>query len=176
MSIEKDTPPHAAAIILRFPGKRGRPKSARKGLDNGTPELVRKRQAGETTEALDLCFERKLISREQHWCGIHLRWLYTLRHGAPGVRALDPTHLGGIELTPEAPEWRYAREKEYNEAMYLLSQSGHALVVMNICVHNERPRFLSIHQKVTRARADDIERTLRMLCDGLDVLVKHWRR
>ena len=129
------------AIILSFPKRRGRPKSTRTTHDRGTPELLIKRQQGETLEALDLCLERRIINDRQHWCGIHLRWLYTLRYGAPGVRAIDTTHLGGFDITVDDPLWRGAREKEYHEAIALLAQSGHALLVMNLCIYNERPLF-----------------------------------
>ena len=129
---------------LRFIRRRGRPKASRPLNDGGTPELAMKRLLGETTESLDLCLERGIISRRQHWCGIHLRWLYTLRYGAPGVRAIDPTHLGGMETNLDDPEWRDAREKEYHDAMKTLTGSGHALLLINVCIHNERPKFLNL--------------------------------
>lgn len=162
------------AIILRFPRRRGRPRSAQRGADTGTPELVMKRLLGETAEALDLCLERGIITREQHWCGIHLRWLYTLRHGAPGVRAIDPTHLGGTEPKVDDPEWREAREKEYHEAVKKVTRSGHVQMLMNICVYNERPRFLNLNRPVTQKRHLEISNSLEKLRDGLDILVKHW--
>ena len=93
-----------SAIILHFPRRRGRPKSVHHGIDRGTPELAQKRLRGETTETLDLCLERGLITPQQHWCGIHLRWLYTLRYGAPGVRSIDPTHTKGIEIKTDDPQ------------------------------------------------------------------------
>lgn len=139
-----------------------------------------KRLMGETMEALDLCLERRLISPQQHWCGIHLRWLYTLRHGAPGVRTLDPTHLGGCEIKNDDPTWRAARELEYNEALNLLAKSGHALLVMNLCIYNERPAFLKHHTgrpaKALLSNAASNSAAACKLCDGLDVLVRHWRR
>lgn len=169
MTAPTGKPPEPSAQILRFPRKRGRPKSTRPQIDTGTPELIMKRLLGCTTEALDLCLERGIISRRQHWCGIHLRWLFTLRHGVPGVRAVDPTHLGGCELKPEDPTWRDAREKEYNEALCALSKCGHVLQVMNICVYNERPKFLDM-----RTHLGDASNAITRLREGLDVLVKLW--
>lgn len=168
--------PYSRSVIIKFPRKRGRPKLSREYRDNGTPELALKRLQSETSEALDLCLDRELITRDQHWCGIHLRWLYTLRHGAPGVRAIDPTHLGGVEISPDDPEWRSLREREYNEAMMLLALSGHALMLLNVCVHNERPAFLRIRPRMTQKHAVQAERGTRLLRDGLDVLAKHWGR
>ncbi len=125
-------------------------------------------------ETLDLCLEREIITHQQHWCGIHLRWLYTLRYGAPGIRALDPTHLGGIEISIDDPEWRNAREKEYHEAMSKLSDSGHALLLVNICIHNERPKFLHAQKLDVPMLHIDRVHTISHLCDGLDILVDHW--
>ena len=101
------------ARTIHLMRKRGRPKIEKPTIDLGTPELIMKRLMGETAEALDLCYERGIISKEQHWCGIHFRWLYTLRYGAPGVRAVDTTHFGGFEPKDDNSEWRAAREQEY---------------------------------------------------------------
>ena len=162
--------------LLRFPRRRGRPKTGHPLNDSGTPELVMKRLLGETAEALDLCLERGIISRRQHWCGIHLRWLYTLRYGAPGIRAIDPAHLGGVETSVDDPEWRRAREKEYHDAMQKLNDSGYALLLTNICIHNERPKFLipcqpglPIPHKMDLHAPDRLR-------EGLDILASHWGR
>lgn len=163
-----------AAAILRFPRKRGRPRASRPSSDTGTPELVMKRLMGETTEALDLCFERGILTREQHWCGVHLRWLYTLRYGAPGVRAVDPTHLGGIEISTDDPEWRAAREQEYHEAVRALGVR--ALAVLNLCVYNERPKFLARREEITAARARMIGEMIGAIREGLDLLAALWGR
>ena len=165
-----------SADILRFPRKRGRPRKPLPCHDTGTPELVMKRLLGETAEALDLCLERGLITRQQHWCGIHLRWLYTLRHGAPSVRAIDPTHLGGVDIKTDDPQWREAREKEFHNAVAVLAASGHALIVMNICIYNERPRFLSMYRPVKLKECRDTKKTITGLQEGLEVLSNHWER
>ncbi len=169
------TPRFQTAVILKFPRRRGRPRTEPRMHDTGTPELVMKRLKNETAETLDLCFERDLITREQHWCGIHLRWLYTLRHGAPSVRAVDPTHFGGLELRPDDPEWRQARELEYHEAIRKLSASGHSVLLLNICVHNERPAFL-FPRKMNNANAYRNSLMIDLLREGLDVLATLWKR
>jgi hypothetical protein len=165
-----------AAAILHFPRRRGRPKATRMQNDTGTPELVMKRLMGETAEALDLCLECGIITREQHWCGIHLRWLYTLRYGAPGVRAVDQTNPGGIEAPrPDDPAWRAAREKEYHDAMMQLSRRGLAQAVTSLCIFNERPGFLSLHIPVTEKGAKRIARYIQDLQAGLDLLISLWK-
>ncbi len=127
---------------MAFTRKRGRPKNPTPaGDDRGTPELVRKRTMALTKEALDLCLERNLITQEQHWCGIHLRWLYTLRYGAPTLRAVDPLHFGGRELMQESPDWRREREREFNEAIAAMGPL--AWKALALCVYNQRPACLS---------------------------------
>jgi hypothetical protein len=59
--------------------KRGRPAQNRPEVDYGTPELQQKRQHHLTIEPLDWLLQHSLISQKQHWCGLHFRWLYTLR-------------------------------------------------------------------------------------------------
>lgn len=160
-----------AAIILAFPRRRGRPRSAAKGKDTGTPELALRRQRGETQEPLDYCLQRRLITPEQHWCGIHLRWLYTLRHGAPTVRAVDTTHFGGHEVKTDDPQWRAAREQEYHEAIMRMRPGGHAPLVVGVCVYNERPAFMK-----GRAAHAESQNIIGRLCEGLDILVALWGR
>ena len=164
------------ATILRFPKKAGRPKSTRPKFDSGTPELAMKRARGETAEALDLCLERGIISPPQHWCGVHLRWLYTLRHGAPGVRAIDLTASHGTDCKNDDPEWRAEREMEYHDAVKLLLQAGTSGAVLNLCVYNERPAFLSLKAPITSEQLEAAEVALCNLRNGLDLLVKLWRR
>jgi hypothetical protein len=172
MPTDRGTPNRA--VILRFPSRRGRPRKSLPKKDGGTPELIRKRHAGETIEALDLCLAREIITSEQHWCGIHLRWLYTLRHGVPSVRAIDPTHLGGMEIKLDDPEWKSAREAEYHEALNALHRGGCAIITMNLCIYNERPDFLKqsssrklLHTKATKNFIADIIK-------GLDILAALW--
>ncbi|NBO18714.1 MAG: hypothetical protein EBV03_05685 [Proteobacteria bacterium] len=172
----------ASAKILRFArpvssrgGRRGRPKSAVRGTDYGTPELVLKRKLGQTSESLDLCLERGLITPQQHWCGIHLRWLYTLRHGAPSLRALNPAHLGGALPRSDDPHWRTEREQEYRDAVQALSMGGNVALVVNLCVYNERPKFLETPPRISQKQQAVNTENLRRTRDGLDVLVKLWR-
>ncbi|MFO0389870.1 MAG: hypothetical protein ACK502_09180 [Alphaproteobacteria bacterium] len=152
--------------------KRGRPKIDKPMLDSGTAELVMKRLSGETTEALDLCLKRELISKKQHWCGVHLRWLYTLRFGAPGVRAIDTAHLGGTELKLHDNIWLSAREEEYQTALAHLSRSGNTSLVMNICIFNERPVFLK--KPASLLTSKNSAATLKQFRDGLGILEKLW--
>ena len=163
------------ATIIPFPRKRGRPKSVHQGPDLGTPELAMKRLLGLTAEMLDLCRERGIITDKQHWCGVHLRWLYTLRNGAPNVRAIDLTHIGGMETKIDDPEWRAAREQEYHDAVKKLSVTRHAIQLMNICIYNERPIFLNLKKPKPGIELDEITDAMHSFRAGLDILVKLWR-
>lgn len=158
--------------VISFPRKRGRPKKIREEKDFGTPELQMKRTTLDTVEALDLCLDKGYITQEQHWCGIHLRWLYTLRYGAPGVRAIDLTDISGMEIVSDDPTWREAREAEYHATQKQLTLYGGAKLLTDICIHNERPGFLAPGRKRLLANI----RELQAFRDGLDVLVVHWRR
>ena len=156
----------------RRPRGRGRPKTERPQHDYGTPELIMKRLLGETTETLDLCLERGIITHRQHRSGVHFRWLYTLRHGAPSVRATDPTDLGGIDIKNDDPAWRAAREQEYHLANRQLGK--YRVLLTNICIHNERPTFL---QKPSSVSAGDKNmKQLDELRTALDILVNLWRK
>ncbi len=171
----------ANAQILTFSLKRGRgrPKNNRPTTDTGTPETVMKRLLGVTTEALDLCLERGIINQKQHWCGIHLRWLYTLRHGVPSVRALDLSqHIDNNQKSIDYEDlvWREAREKEYNEAINTLTKSGHAILLMNLCIYNERPKFLDCYSISKIKNNDNNLININILCNGLDVLAKLWQK
>lgn len=152
--------------------KRGRPKAIRQMQDHGTAELIMKRLSGETIEALDLCHERELINRNQHWCGVHLRWLYTLRFGAPGIKSIDPSHTGGRDNKLHDHEWLSAREEEYQTALIHLSKGGYAAMVMNICIFNERPVFLRKPASPNTSRKSF--EMLQQFRSGLDILEDLW--
>lgn len=158
-----------AALSQSLPRRRGRPRRNDTGPDYGTPELIARKQRGETAEILDLCLERQLINAHQHWCGIHLRWLYTLRHGTPTIRAIDLLQPGGMCLKESDPEWYALREKEFADALDLLTQAGHARLVSAICIYNECPPALGIS-------SSSIDRCIDRLRDGLDMLAAHWQR
>jgi len=158
--------------VITFPRKRGRPRKIREEKDLGTPELQAKRNALETVEALDLCLEKGIITQEQHWCGIHLRWLHTLRYGAPGVRAMDLSEISGIDIISDDPAWREAREAEYHVAVTTLSGKADIKLLIDICVHNERPEFFRAEGRKIYRSVKELQR----LREGLDVLVAHWRK
>lgn len=164
-----------SAPIINFSRRRGRPKSQRPAVDTGTPETVMKRLLGVTSEALDLCLERKVINQKQHWCGMHLRWLYTLRHGVPGVRAINPSHIDGYEVKYEDPVWRAAREKEYVTAINMLSKTGYAALMLNLCVYNERPKFLRDFKDFQPAGDAEIAKNIANIHDAFDILTNLWK-
>lgn len=161
-----------SAVILQFPRRRGRPRKALPQRDSGTEELQAKRAQKITTEALDLCLEKSLITPQQHWCGIHLRWLHTLRYGAPSVRALDPTHLGGRETAQTDTQWRANRENEYHEAVLLLRKHRLAEIVGSVCIYDQRPDFLTTQKTPTHSQ----RKMLAQLVEGLSLLDRVWSR
>lgn len=169
------------APLRKFRGTRGRPpKEAPSGDDTGTPELVMKRARGETAEPIDQCLERQLITPDQHRAAMHLRWLHTVRYGAPGVTALDLTRGRGMELFEEDdPRWRAHREQEYREALALIRARGYDAELLPCIIYGEPPRFLQ-RQSFERAftqhtHADTLLRSAARFAEGLELLVKHWK-
>ncbi|MDX2113703.1 MAG: hypothetical protein SFW63_08245 [Alphaproteobacteria bacterium] len=154
-----------------FSTRRGRPPSHKPATDYGTPELIARRARGETSEAIDLCLERRLITPAEHWCGLHLRWLHTLRHGAPGVSALALTD-GSKTLPRESDEaWQRDREKEYREAIAVL-QSRHLIhPIVDICIYDRMPKNLRSFGKVSTSNHKyDFVQKLKMGLGALDSL------
>ena len=166
---------------MAFSTVRGRPRKPAQTHDLGTPELRLKHALRVTAEPIDLCLEKQMITPQQHWCGLHLRWLYTLRYGAPSLTThyTDRDHPASTPMA-EDPGWRSMREREYHEAAVMLRARNRYECVMRLCVFNERPAFLSsalrekaFHQPHLAERMSHAQAQLR---EGLDLLVLHWRR
>lgn len=170
---------------IRLRGRRGRPakklaEPTGDTPDTGTPELAAKRQRGLTAEPIDLCLERGLISEDQHRVALHLRWLYTIRYGAPGITAFDMTRGPGLEcFVEDDPLWRMHRERDYLEAIELLRQAGYADELLPLIIDNQRPAYLSAHQLGQGLHcaqtADTHARRIARLAEGLELLVE-WRK
>lgn len=163
---------------MAFTTRRGRPRTAAAAPDLGTAELRRHHQQGITAEPLDLCLARQLISDEQHRAGLHWRWLYTLRYGAPSI-----TGRYGQQQSASARDacetWQHLREQEYHTARRLLVEQHSYDPIMRLCIHNERPAFLSValqQQAWHRpALAQALESARLKTLHGLDVLAVHWK-
>lgn len=166
---------------MAFTTRRGRPPGARADApDFGTPELRFKHAHGLTAEPLDLCLERRLITDTQHWCGLHLRWLYTLRYGAPSLTTRYDRTAPDAPRSGDDPAWRLQREAEYHAATALLRTGLHYEPVLQLCVFNQRPAFLD---PSLLARLWDEPRLAARLAEaqarvseGLSLLAAHWKR
>lgn len=168
----------------RFTSRRGRPTAPTtpRDTDLGTPELIMKRACGQTSEAVDVCLEKGLIDRQQHRAALHMRWLYTLRFGAPGISAADVMRLHRHESQSIADVslWRQQREQEYEQAAQLLKQHKRYEAVVNLCVYDIRPRYLDTRQwdRAYRCAAlrHQMHHEISQLQGGLDLLVSLWRK
>lgn len=157
-------------------GKRGRPrKPPRPATDLGTPELAARHAAGLTAEPLDICLARGILSVDQHWCGIHLRWLYTLRFGAPVAQAAARADCPLTDPRLADPLWRAAREAEYQEGLQRLGRRFTS-PVLSLCVHNEWPHFLRPSREYSRMTASLRLKELEQVREGLDRLRSLWCR
>ena len=166
---------------MAFSTLRGRPRKPCNDNDPGTPELRLKHALRLTAEPIDLCLEKKLITPSQHWSGLHLRWLYTLRYGAPSLTifyADSPSPARGA--LQEDPAWRALREKEYAEAVMLLKTQRRYECTLRLCVYNESPAFLDA--RLLRQAANQPALATRLLQahaelrEGLRLLAHHWQR
>lgn len=166
---------------MAFRTTRGRPKSKiADKKDIGTAELRAKRAQSITCEPLDICLKKGFISEAQHWCGLHLRWLYTLRYGAPSV-ACRGYHLeSGYPIRPEDDAWRSAREQEYRQAIQALSHWRCYEMVMSVCVFHHMPLFLNIapqhKNKKIEMLSNKATREHEQFITGLEVLRALWRK
>lgn len=127
---------------MPFSTKRGRPSLQRYKRDTGTQELAVRHAKGLTMEPIDMCLKRDFISEEEHAAGLHLRWLYSLRFGAPSIRAYDHSDLGGKNTAMRDENWHSCRESEYEQAVKILMAKGAHIIVINTVVFNRFPRFL----------------------------------
>jgi len=174
---------------MGFSSKRGRPKLVREKSDKGTKEFQKKKARGVTSEPLDLCLKKGFITPDQHWAGLHLRWLYTLHFGVPTVSSVDLDVRGrSSSVDKYDDEWRAKRELEYGRAVFSLSKTRLKNVVMDLCVYNKFPKFLILANDFEKSRnykngvnpkfanVKNIVREKGDVQRGLDMLVKMWVR
>lgn len=123
---------------MSFTRRRGRPKQEQQEIDFGTAELQSKRKQQITDEPLDWLRKHELITQRQHWCGIHFRWLYTLRYGSATVQSLDAARAKGILHVREYGEWQMEREEEWKEAILHLKTQNLLSSALEYCVYQQR--------------------------------------
>ena len=159
---------------MAFSKRRGRPKKINhNSYDKGTIELIEKRKSNLTTEPLDLCFQRGLINEQQHNAGMRLRWLYTLKFGAPTISAYSPDNLGGHSCKYEDNGWMKRRQNEYHLIIELLERNKARKIVMDICVFNRMPSFLYKVPKNFRCNNLATYKELQLLIFGLDEIASN---
>jgi hypothetical protein len=156
---------------MKFSKNRGRPKRTFAiGKDKGTAELREKRKSGITTEPLDLCAERGLINTKQHNAGIRLRWLYTLKLGAPCISAYCADNVVGRSCKYEDIFWLKQRQSEYTHIIQELEKNKARRIVMDICIFNRMPDFLYKIPNKINIRSLHNYKDLEVFVMGLDVI------
>lgn len=153
---------------MAFSTRRGRPKKNVESHDLGTHELQQKRKCTLTAEPLDICLDKGILTEQQHWCGIHLRWLYTLRYGAPNISCHDITAREYGAMRNDDPEWRAKREYEYHEAAAMHHQHKHYDPVMRLAVYHEPPIFL--HARMMAQRLENPALSRRIEAERLNLI------
>src|SRR5262249_36923180 len=101
--------------------KRGRPKLRLVETDKGTEELIAKKALLLTAEPLDICLEKGIITDKEHWAGVHLRWLYSLKFGIHNLTTRIP-YISEFSARADIPAWKEQREREYALAIALLTK------------------------------------------------------
>lgn len=165
---------------MAFSQRRGRPPVPKSdGPDLGTPELCFKRAHGFTLEPIDHLLEQGLIQANHHWCGLHLRWLYTVRYGAPVITTRYESDSQPSTAPQADLEWQSMREREYMLAVGLLKQANRFEPVMRLSVFNEQPAFVNptLQKRAWSepALANQLNRQHQLLLEGLTLLSSHWR-
>lgn len=121
---------------MAFSQRRGRPKKESiDEKDRGTPELSLKRRYAVTAEPLDWLRKHDWITPQQHWCGLHLRWLYTLRFGVVTPQTLDWAREKGVLRKKEYTEWQEQREEGWRRALEVLQYENAEREVVHLCVY-----------------------------------------
>lgn len=165
---------------MAFSSRRGRPPRPKTdGHDLGTPELCFKRAHRITHEPIDRLLHDGFVTTNQHWCGLHLRWLYTLRYGAPIVTTRYRDAKEQSVVAEEDPLWRSMRESEYLDATRALKVAKRYEPVMRLCVFNELPAFLNERFRARAWSEPSLAHQLKhhhhMLLEGLTLLESQWR-
>lgn len=156
---------------MAFSKRRGRPrKTYETGKDKGTLELQAKRMQNQTIEPLDLCLSKGIITEQQHNAGIRLRWLYTLKFGAPTISAYLPDESGGHSCKSEDSNWIAKRQNEYNKIIELLDKTKSRKLVMDICVFNNPPAFLYEKPEQLNKYSLTNHKHLMLFVTGLDMI------
>ena len=121
--------------------KRGRPKS-RLAIDLGTTELRQKRSLDLTTEPLDLCMKRNLITESQYKAALKFRWLFSMCYGHLKLKSYDPSAPIGRSLVEQGDQTLRYCHTTYHDVISQLQLISAEKIVSNICIHHHIPSFL----------------------------------
>jgi len=126
---------------------RGRPKVNKATRDFGTVELQQKRLMRATDDALDLVFEKGIITETQYYAGLKLRKFFHIIFGFLKVRAYDISNIRGRSTKiGEYEEEKSRIKKDYDFIIRSLAVKGYDRIINRICIHGEILNCLKIHQ------------------------------
>ncbi|PZP83955.1 MAG: hypothetical protein DI582_09980 [Azospirillum brasilense] len=120
---------------------------------------------------------QQLIDAQQHRAALHLRWLHTVRYGAPVLSTRYQDRIS-TSAEPFPDSWRAAREEEYRGALVILRQWHAHDLVLRVAVYHETAAFMhaTLRQRAWHepALAQALEAQHQRLCAGLQALCEHW--
>ena len=122
--------------------KRGRPKTIKHKIDLGTPELQLKQKQMLTIEPLDLCFQQKLITSEQHHAGIKYRCLYSKKMGAATIQSNHWQNTGYTTNKQISNQDYEENQKQLLQAINTLKSVDSLSITSNICIHHMMYTFI----------------------------------
>lgn len=152
---------------MSFSTKRGRPKSKFLSKDLGTIELQQKRAANLTEEPIDICLKKGLITNEELAAALHFRWLYNLIFGSASPQSSSFFKLdSGFIPNSDDPQWRIKKQNEYYLILDHLKSIKSEQVILNICVFNQTPVFLTTvnDYKIKEMEYMSFKNSLQLMC------------
>lgn len=119
--------------------RRGRPRVLRLQADQGTPELQRKKHAGETLEMLDIMRMHLELPDETLMPAYRFRWLHSIKFGLPYARTTVFDQFASHQGTLLDEAERAECIREYNALCRALSGRGLLQSFMNMVIYDRRP-------------------------------------
>jgi hypothetical protein len=139
--------------------KRGRPKKIISKLNKSKNQGI--------VESLDLCLQKKIITSIEHASAMKLRWIYTLRFGAPTLQSK-------LKLIDSYSAKNYDEQllqdlqKKYRNVIAGLRAIYAHKIVMDVCIFNEFPTFLIVSNLESRLQEKFLQ--------GMELLTKEFSK
>jgi len=119
------------------------------------------------SEPLDQCFERNLITKDQHEAGMKMRKLHDALFGVATVKAYNMAKVAGRSCC-KTDEFRLQMQhREYLHLVRMLSKEKVWGILADVCIYQLPASFLSYSDDYEKRNKDleVLRNGLEMLCD-----------